>query len=242
MPDSQEPIALAAYEALAKGYNARAESKAENGYNEHPAMRRQIGDVAGLRVLDAGCGPGFLTRDLLAAGAASAAAFDVSPAMIEIARERLGDSAELWVGDMAQPLRMDDASIDLVVSSLALDYVRDWSMPLGEFARVLVPGGRLVVSVQHPMGSFEWFKPPSAFGVHYCEARWKGFTPAPVVVPDYYRSVEEVINPILQAGFVLGALKETRPVAALKEIDADKFRRNDTFPTFLILDARANLT
>lgn len=235
---STEPIALEAYEKLARAYAEKAEAKAENGYNEWPAMRSQIGDVAGLRVLDAGCGPGFLGRDLLAAGARLVVGFDISPTMIEIARENLGEAADLHVLDLAKELPFGSESFDLVVSSLALDYVRDWSVPLGEFRRVLVRGGRLVFSVQHPLGSYAWFKPPTAFGVHYCEAEWKGFTDEPVTVPDYYRSFEEILNPVIQAGFVVRALTETRPDSALRALDPAKYHRGMRFPTFLVLEAR----
>ncbi|MEL7201206.1 MAG: SAM-dependent methyltransferase, partial [Pseudomonadota bacterium] len=76
--ETNAPIARDAYDALAEGYAALAETKAENGFNEHPAMRACIGDVKGLTVLDAGCGPGFLLRDLLAAGARRVCGFDVS--------------------------------------------------------------------------------------------------------------------------------------------------------------------
>ncbi|MEE4153585.1 MAG: class I SAM-dependent methyltransferase [Erythrobacter sp.] len=238
MNQDDRPIALAAYEALAQAYSERAETKAENGYNEHPAIRRVIGEVAGLAVLDAGCGPGFLTRDLLAGGAARVAALDVSPAMVAIARERAGPHAEIRIADMAQPLDwLADASFDLVASSLAIDYVRDWSRPLGEFARVLRPSGRLVFSVQHPMGAWQWYRPPSAFGVHLCEAMWKNFTPEPVAVPDYYRSFEEIVNPLLAAGFALRGLHETRPVPALEAIDPERFRRHSIEPTFMVIDA-----
>lgn len=232
------PIALDAYETLAHTYAALAESKAENGYNEHPAIREVIGPVEGLRVLEAGCGPGFLVRDLLAAGAARVLGFDVSPSVIEIARARVGGAAELRVADMAQPLEfVSTTGFDLVVSSLAIDYVRDWSVPLGEFRRALTSGGRLVFTVQHPFGSYRWFRPPTAFGVHYCEALWKGFLSKPVVVPDYYRSFEEIINPVLAAGFNLIGLHETRPIRALEEIDPEKYRRGVSFPTFMVVDA-----
>lgn len=235
MSDPDKPIALEAYEALARRYSDIAETKAENGYNEHPAMRAQIGGVDGLRVLDAGCGPGFLTKYLLEKGAAEVAAFDVSPAMIERARERAGDRARLFVADMAKPLSLlESGQFDLVVSSLAIDYVRDWSVPLAEFRRVLKPGGRLVASVQHPMGAYKWFSPPSAFGVHLCKAKWKGFGGKPVVVPDYYRSFGEIISPLLAAGFVLRALKETRPVPELEAINPRKYREGMEFPTFMI--------
>lgn len=237
MNEPNEPIALEAYERLAHGYSARAETKAENGYNEHPAMRRCIGEVQDLCILDAGCGPGFLTRDLLAAGARRVVGVDVSPTMIALSRKRVGQAAEFVVADLGHPLELAPNQFDLIVSSLALDYVRDWSIPLQGFHRLLKDQGRLVFSVQHPMGSYKWFSPPSAFGVHYCEATWRGFTEEPVIVPDYYRSFEEIINPLLQAGFHLNGVHETRPIEALKEVDPPKYQRGATFPTFLVLDA-----
>ncbi|MAP93926.1 MAG: SAM-dependent methyltransferase [Ponticaulis sp.] len=243
MSNTDKPIALEAYEALAERYAAMAETKAENGYNEHPAMRIAIGDPAGLQILDAGCGPGFLSRDLLDKGAASATAFDISPKMVEIARRTTGCRATCFVADLAQPLKtLEDRSFDLVVSSLAIDYVRDWSVPLSEFARLLKTGGRLVMSVQHPMGAFNWYKPKSAFGVQLCRADWKGFGGEPVEVPDYYRSFEEIINPVMQAGFSLKGVTETRPLPELKALNPRKFEQNDSFPTFMIIDAVLSAT
>ncbi|MEL6379838.1 MAG: class I SAM-dependent methyltransferase [Pseudomonadota bacterium] len=236
--ETNAPIARDAYDALAEGYAALAETKAENGFNEHPAMRACIGDVKGLTVLDAGCGPGFLLRDLLAAGARRVCGFDVSANMVAIARKRVGGAATIWVGDLAGALPLADNSLDLVVSSLALDYVYDWSVPLAAFKRVLTPKGRLVFSVQHPLGSYEWLKPATAFGRHLCETRWRGFTDKPVTVPDYYRSVEEIFNPVLQAGFHLTHVHETRPVAALKQSDPRKYERGHRFATFMIIDAQ----
>lgn len=240
MSDPDAPVALEAYEALARRYSDIAETKAENGYNEHPAMRAQLGAVKGLRVVDAGCGPGFLTRYLLDQGAAEVAAFDISPAMIEMARERVGERAGLFVADLARPLPfLASAHFDLVASSLAIDYVRDWSVPLAEFRRALKPGGRVVMSVQHPMGAYKWYSPPSAFGVHLCEATWKGFGGKPVTVPDYYRSFGEIIGPILAAGFSLRDLTETRPVPELEAINPRKYHDGMVSPTFMILDLAA---
>ena len=237
MSDSNAPIALEAYEKLAHGYAAIAETKAENGYTEHPAMRARMGDVSGLVVLDAGCGPGFLLRDLLHGGAAGVVGIDISPTMLEISRERLGSEVELIETNLGAPLPLDDDSFDLVVSSLALDYVRDWSVPLSEFRRVLKPKGRLVFSVLHPLASYKWFKPPSAFGVHYCESQWKTFTEDPVTVPDHYRSFEEIINPILAAGFQLQNVHETRPIEALRDVDPKHFEEYSIMASFMVLEA-----
>lgn len=196
------PIALQAYESLAERYSQVAESKAENGYIEQPAIRNQIGNVDGLNVLDAGCGPGILSSYLLDKGA-SVTAFDISPKMIELAKVRTSHRSELYIADMAKPLPfIKDETFDLVVSSLAIDYVKDWNTPLSEFWRALKAGGRFVFTVQHPMGAYLWYNPPSAFGVHYVEATWRGFGGEPVVVPDYYRSFEEIVNPLIENKFI----------------------------------------
>lgn len=237
MKDDERPIALKAYEELAERYAAIAESKAENGFIEHPAMRKQLGPVAGLKVLDAGCGPGFLVAHLVAQGA-TVSAFDISPKMIELARRRVGDRADFFVTDMAQPLPiLDDETFDIIVSSLAVDYVRDWTVPFAEFWRVLKPNGRFVFSVQHPLGAYLWYKPPTAFGVQYVEAQWRGFGGEPIVVPDYYRSFEEMVNPLIRSGFIMREIVETKPISSLNEHDPERFEKYSRQPTFMIFDA-----
>ena len=57
----------------------------------------------------------------------------------------------LRVADLAEPLPFGDAEFDDVVASLVLHYLEDWSGPLAELRRVLKPGGRLLVSVNHPV-------------------------------------------------------------------------------------------
>ncbi len=235
--ENKQPIALNAYEALAERYSQIAESKAENGYIEHPAMRKQIGEVKDLTILDAGCGPGILSDYLYKNGASRVVSFDVTPKMIELAKVRIGEKAKCFVADMAKPLTfLKDAEFDLIVSSLAIDYVFDWSTPLKEFHRVLKTNGRLILSIQHPLGSYLWYKPKSAFGVQYVEAYWRGFGGDPVCVPDYYRSFGDVINPLLRAGFQLREIIETKPIPELKEIQPDRYRKYKNTATFMVLD------
>ena len=77
-------------------------------YYERPAMLRLAGDVAGRRILDAGCGSGLLSAALRAEGAV-VTGFDVSAAMVDLARRRLGDDADLHVADLSAPLPFADA-------------------------------------------------------------------------------------------------------------------------------------
>ncbi|WP_337692465.1 class I SAM-dependent methyltransferase [Ornithinimicrobium pratense] len=103
----------------------------------------------GRRVLDAGCGSGPLAAALRERGAL-VSAFDLSPGMVTLARERLGDDVDVQVADLGERLPYDDDSFDVIVCSLALHYLEDWAAPLAELRRVLRPGGRLIISVPHP--------------------------------------------------------------------------------------------
>ncbi len=69
----------------------------------------------------------------------------------DLARERLGGGTDLRVADLARPLPYAAGAFDDVVASLVLHYLRDWAGPLAEIRRVLRPGGRLLVSVNHPV-------------------------------------------------------------------------------------------
>lgn len=158
--------------------------------------------------------------------------------MLELARERAAQ-ATLLLADLGQPFTIPDDAFDLVASSLALDYVRDWSTPLSEFHRVLRSAGRLVFSVQHPTGSLAWYQPPSAFGVQYVESEWRGFGGEPITVPNYYRSFDEIVNPVVAAGFRIDRLTDTRPTAALREVDPDAFDKYSRKPTFMVIQATA---
>src|SRR4051794_29256566 len=151
MPDSVSKAAapVADYESFAAAYSASNDKNLFNAYYARPEMIRLAGDVAGLEVLDAGCGSGPLTEALRARGAV-VSGFDLSPAMVELARQRLGGDADVSVADLGEPLPYPDDRFDLVVASLSLHYVEDWASTLAELRRVLRPGGRLVVSIIHP--------------------------------------------------------------------------------------------
>jgi SAM-dependent methyltransferase len=138
------------YDSFAKAYSTENDSNLFNAYYERPEMLRLAGDVSGRRVLDAGCGSGPLTVALRDTGA-DVTGFDVSAAMVGLARERLGEDADLHVADLGAPLPFSDDEFDDVVASLVLHYLKDWSGPLAELHRVLKPGGRLLVSVNHPV-------------------------------------------------------------------------------------------
>src|SRR5215472_10614175 len=141
------------YDGFAEAYSAENEASLLNAYYERPAMLALAGDVAGRRILDAGCGSGPLSAALRDRGAI-VTGFDKSAGMVELARRRLGDGADLQVADLGGPLPFPDGEFDDVIASLVLHYLEDWGPPLAELRRVLKPGGRVLVSVEHPFAIY----------------------------------------------------------------------------------------
>lgn len=98
-----------------------------------------------MSVLDVGCGTGAHLAAYVEAGA-DCHGIDTSPAMLERAHARIGDRANLQLGD-AVALPHEESSFDLVVTSLFLHEldVRTRDAALAEMARVVKPDGRVLV-------------------------------------------------------------------------------------------------
>ncbi len=106
---------------------------------------RDLGDVASGVVVDVGCGGGRAVGELARLGA-RAIGVDLDPEMIAIARERWPDG-EFHVGD-ATALPLPDASVTGYRADKVLHVVDDLDAALAEARRVLVPGGRAVLTGQ----------------------------------------------------------------------------------------------
>ncbi|MBB5084121.1 class I SAM-dependent methyltransferase [Nonomuraea endophytica] len=113
-------------------------------------LATRAGVRTGDRVLDVGCGTGYLTR-IVAPIAAEVTGVDPSPPMVEHARSRAPGNCAYLVGE-GQALALPDGSFDVVMSTLAVHHI-----PAGlrgaavrEMFRVLRPGGRLLIAEFRP--------------------------------------------------------------------------------------------
>lgn len=97
--------------------------------------------------LDAACGTGRYAR-LLAGRGHRVIGVDGSPDMLALAREKV-PQGEFLHGDLHR-LPVADAEVDLIVCALALTHVPALEPVMAEFARVLRPGGSLVIADMHP--------------------------------------------------------------------------------------------
>ncbi len=113
---------------------------------EQQILLKLVGPVAGKTLLDVGCGDGALASELARRGAI-VTGLDADPVMIAAARQRAeieGTQLHLVEGQ-AERLPFDDAAFDRVDAVTVLCFVRDADRTVMEMARVLKPGGLLVI-------------------------------------------------------------------------------------------------
>jgi ubiquinone/menaquinone biosynthesis C-methylase UbiE len=208
---SAEPASQAAandYDSFAEVYSAENEVNLHNAYYERPAMLALAGDVAGRRILDAGCGSGPLSAALRDRGAIMTG-FDSSAGMLELARRRLGGDADLRVADLASPLPYPDGAFDDVVASLVLHYLEDWTAPLAEIRRVLRPGGRLIASVNHPIAGHALVRPDAEyFSTYLWSEEITTSSGQSYVLANWHRPLPAMVGAFTGAGFRITAIDE----------------------------------
>lgn len=107
------------------------------------------------RILDCGCGYGFLLRVLAQSTGAELVGLDPDQARLDHARDRLGDRITFVAGD-AQALPFADATFSHVVCSEVLEHLDDDRAAMAELHRVLEPGGIVAITVPSAAYPFAW--------------------------------------------------------------------------------------
>ncbi|WP_432722312.1 class I SAM-dependent methyltransferase [Jeongeupia wiesaeckerbachi] len=135
------------------GYSQLARSvHGLDGAPEWPALQAMLPDLRGLRVLDLGCGFGWFCRWASEHGAADVLGVDVSARMLAKAEAMTAAEAAIHYQRAGfETLTLAEAGFDFAYSSLALHYLDDLAGLLAKLHRALVPGGKLVFSVEHPI-------------------------------------------------------------------------------------------
>ncbi|MFJ5991362.1 class I SAM-dependent methyltransferase [Lentzea sp. NPDC092896] len=243
IPESSAVIADVAvendYDGFAEAYTAENETSLLNAYYVRPAIVDLAGDVAGRRILDAGCGAGPVSAELCDRGAV-VSGFDRSAKMVELARQRLGDDVDLRVADITGPLPYPDGAFDDAVAALVLHYLEDWTAPLAELRRVLKPGGRLIVVVNHPI----LLKMVHRETDYFATTKWSDeydFNGQMAVLTYWHRPLHAMTDAFTAAGFRTAVISEPPPAPEAHELFPDEMAR---FPSgaflsfmFFVLEA-----
>jgi SAM-dependent methyltransferase len=124
---------------------------------DEPVLAEILDELPPGPALDAACGTGRYAA-LLAGRGHRVVGVDASPDMLDHARKRLPD-VEFLRGELTA-LPVEDTSVDLVTCGLALTHVPSLGPVFAEFARVLRPGGHVVVADMHPERVLRGAVPP----------------------------------------------------------------------------------
>ncbi|MDG4767657.1 class I SAM-dependent methyltransferase [Solwaraspora sp. WMMD406] len=232
------PTRTAYDDELGDHFARHADTSPYNAYVDRPAMLALTGDVGGdvggQRILDVGCGAGHYAAELLSRGA-EVVGIDGSSTLLDHARRRLGDRADLHRHDAEDPLDfIDDASFDGVICALMLHHVANRRQLLGELRRVLRPGGWLLISTTHPTA--DWRR----FGGSYFTDDWVDLPLAGGALSIRYQrmTLETFLGELLDAGFSLERLVEPRPVPSLRDVDEAAYHKLRQSPSFVAVRFR----
>ncbi|GAA3662079.1 class I SAM-dependent methyltransferase [Nonomuraea antimicrobica] len=210
-----------------------------NHVMEEPALLDELGPVAGLRVLDLGCGDAATGQALLEAGCLSYLGLDGSAVMVEAGRARLrGTSGRVDLMDI-EDFSAPPSSFDLILARLAFHYLEDLNPILEACHAVLSPRGRIVFTVVHPVLT-SYDPGMEVKRTHWIvndyfvngprERGWLGGT-----VTWFHRTVEDYVAAMLNAGFTLTALRECAPDPDRFDGDEAELARRRRVPLFLLL-------
>lgn len=231
-------MANTVYDQLAEAYARHCENSPANAYYDRPAVLALAGDIGGKRVLELGCAAGVLSEQLVDRGALLLG-LDREPKMVELAQRRLDERARFEVADLSEPLSsVSTDSVDLVVASLVLHYLEDWSSLLTELHRCLEPGGELVFSVHHPAADWQWFGRPDYHRTELVDETWP-VGGHDVAVSFYRRPLSSVFSQLHRCGFVVDVVEEPQPLAELRDLAPEAYTELSTKPVFLFVRAFA---
>ena len=209
--------------------------------NSDPILWKFTGDVAGLTVLDAGCGTGYLSRKLLERGA-KVRGVDISEKMIELARAK-APLIDFQVDSCSELKSVADESIDLVIANYVLMDVSDLPGTMSAFYRVLKSDGIAVLIFSHPCFPAELATSPTE-GVAVVDYRWNFpyFQQKKCVAPPwahfttefiwFHRPLSDYWKAFKSAGFALADLEEPRITEDRYHLiaDAGKLHRSQSRP------------
>ena len=206
------------WNTAAAPYDAAVEGNWRQRHITSPAVFQLLGELANQDILDAGCGPGWLSVELAQRGA-RVVGLDGSEQMLLRARERAAGASQdvrFAEADLCASLSLQDHSFDGVVANMVLMDIPGIDRALSEFHRVLRPPGRFVFSITHP-SFFMWNWKRDAAGTKLWKPVDDYLTTRSEVLEiwgptrHYHRPLSWYVSALASAGFVVDALLEPVP-------------------------------
>lgn len=226
------------------GLMARSQLGLE-GAGEWTTLKTLLPDFNGKTMLDLGCGYGWHCGYAVQNGATAVTGVDISSKMLDEAYKKNRSDKIKYVCSAAEDYDFPLDAYDIVFSSMAFHYVKDYQALVIKIYASLKQSGYLIFSVEHPaftaQGSQQWHYDADGKIMHfpidnyfYEGEREAIFLDEKVI--KYHRTLTSYVDTLLKSGFVIERLVEPRPPVSMMDIEGmkDEMRR----PLMLIMVAR----
>lgn len=215
-----------------------------SGAGEWPALKSLLPEFQGKKVLDLGCGYGWHSIYAMENGASSVVGVDISERMLAVARQKTNYEAVEYICMAIEDIDFKEESFDLIISSLAFHYIKDYEALIGKISKLLKPEGQLIFTLEHPVftayGSQDWYYDDNKEILHFPVDNYyyEGERRAKFLGEDvikYHRTLTTYLNTLVLNNFRLDRVIEPQPPEDMMDIPGmkDEMRR----PMMLIISA-----
>lgn len=196
-----------------------------------PMLELCLSSVDAPCILDLGCGEGRFARKLASRGA-RVIGMDPVPQLLRHARAAAGAHHIDYVLGVGEALPFRGEAFDVVLSYITIVDIPDFRAAIHEMARVVRPGGQVVVATMSPFASSTsgWVKSEAGEKLYFPiddylgefaqELAWKG-----IRIVNYHRPMSALMDAFLSCGLILRKFLEPRPVAGAPEQEAADYVR-----------------
>jgi SAM-dependent methyltransferase len=183
--------------------------------------------MAGARVLDIGCGAGHNLMALAAMGASSGLGIDFCRHQVDRARALMPDGFTVAEADAADFDFVAAGPFDLALSVFAIPFIASLAPVIGAVAQSLSPGGRLILSTDHPSRCGTWsgdgLRISDWFAPTMRRRRWEAAGLAPVAYLHHRHDLPAIVDAVAGAGLCIKAIHEPKALP-LDQIAAAPYR------------------
>lgn len=217
-----------------------------NGAGEWHMFKKMLPDLEDKKVLDLGCGLGWHCKYAIENNAKEVLGIDSSEKMLNKAEKINGDKAIKYVKTTIEEVELKDRYFDVVISSLALHYIKDFNMVCKKVYDALVDKGEFVFSAEHPIftaeGKQDWYYDELGNRLHWPVDNY--FNEGKRIsnflgeeVTKYHKTLTTYINTLIKNGFEIVEVTEAQPAVEMlkdnKEM-LDELRR----PMMILISAK----
>jgi SAM-dependent methyltransferase len=233
----EDTVSIESYDAMAKYYENYVDTKPWNAYYERPATLSLLPEIKNKKVLDIGCAGGWYTKYLLDNGA-DVAAIDVNRNMVKITKKRVQNKCQVIQADINNGLGfIKAASVDIVLASLVLHYIKNVEKTFLEINRILKIDGKFVFSMHHPLMEFVYFKRENYMEMELLEDEWT-MGDERIKVQFYRRPLSKMLQPLMDNGFYIEKILEPEPTEEFREKLPEAYERLLKRPNFMFIRAK----